>query len=114
MHTENKERQLWKFGALAGLVFLLPPCAIWGFWISTFSSYPEKNQAEKVTIFLSHFPSALQNTRVLTVIAFVSCILAVVMSTLSFRHSTGVLESIGVLTLIAAAFIGLLSLFTLL
>jgi hypothetical protein len=114
MHTENKGRQLWKFGALAGLVFLLPPCAIWGFWISTFSSYPEKSPAEKVTIFLSHFPSALQNTRVLTVIALVSCILAVVLSTLSLKQSTGILKSIGVLTLIAAAFIGLLSFFTLL
>ena len=114
MHTENKERQLWKFGSVAGLVFLLSPCAIWGSWIGTFSSYPEKSQAEKVTIFLSHFPSALQNTRVLTVIALVSCILAVVLSTLSLKQSTGILKSIGVLTLIAAAFIGLLSFFTLL
>jgi hypothetical protein len=95
-------------------VFLLPPCAIWGFWISTFSSNSEKSQAEKVTIFLSHFPSALQNTRVLTVIALVSCILAIVLSTLSLKQSTGILKSIGVLTLIAAAFIGLLSYFTLL
>jgi hypothetical protein len=114
MHTENKGRQLWKFGALAGLLFLIPPCVIGGFWISTFSSYPEKSQAEKVTIFLSHFPSALQNTRVLTVIALVCCILAVLLSTLTFKQSTGILKSIGVLTLIAATFIGLLSFLTLL
>jgi hypothetical protein len=103
MRAENKERQLWKFGALAGLLFLIPPCAIWGFWIRTFSSYPEKSQAEKVTIFLSHFPSAFQNTRLLTVIALVSCIIAVLLSTLSLKQSTGVLKSIGVLTLVASA-----------
>ena len=109
---EDNERRLRKFAALAGSVFLIPPCICWVFWIAAVSSSPNASQGERVKRFLSHFPAALQDPQLLTIIALVSCILAVMLSTVSMKESSGIFRFIGVLTIIVASFLGLLSFFT--
>ncbi|MBM4162459.1 MAG: hypothetical protein FJ217_15325 [Ignavibacteria bacterium] len=113
MNSEaSAPRWLWKLASLGGAAFLAAPCYIWGVWINTFSSFSGKTQQERSEAFFSRFPAFLQNAQTLTLIALASCVLAVVLSTVSLKHSRGVFKSISVLTMVAAAFLGLFTFLT--
>jgi hypothetical protein len=118
---ENKSPLKNALFALLGPIFLFPTIISWVFWFGAFSANPDKTQAEKVAIFLGHFPSFIQSLNLINIITVTSSVIALVISIISTINSGKILEKkdrlifkgFGVITIIISALMTFMNLFQL-
>lgn len=73
--------------SVAALLLLLVSVSIWILWINTFSANPTGSQADKVAIFLSHFPLFLRNTTATSILVIASGIGSIAFTVLGQREA---------------------------
>lgn len=100
--------------SIAGFLLLLISVSIWILWINTFSANPTASQADKVAIFLSHFPLFMRNTAATSLLVIVSAIGSIAFTALGQREAKSVYRVLGTIVIILASLVLLLQLFTML
>ncbi len=94
-----------------GAVLVLPSIVYLALWIKSFNA--GSNQAERVSIFLSHFPDGT-TVGTLTSIAIVTSIGAIVAAAIALYGSTIVVRIVNIAVLVMASLLTLLNIFGLL
>lgn len=105
--------------ALLGLILLFPSIVSWVLWINVFNANLDKTQAEKVTIYLTHFPSFFHSLNQLNLFIILSSAAALVISIistirggkLSVQRDRMLFKNFGVITIILSALMTFMNLF---
>jgi len=93
-----------------GSVLILPSLFMWAVWIKSFNA--GTNQADRVVIFLSHFPDGTA-LGLLTGIGLITSISAIVFGATALKKSTLLLRIINMAVIILGSVLTFLNLFQL-
>ncbi|MDQ6757903.1 MAG: hypothetical protein M3004_13305 [Bacteroidota bacterium] len=94
-----------KITAILAIVFLLPALYIFGIWFKIFNLNSDLNQAEKISAFTAHFPSGLNDIKMITYLSIACCIVAMVLAAKSFKQPIIFLRVSMFITVFVAALI---------
>jgi hypothetical protein len=97
--------------AVISILFLIIPLFYQGLWIYIFSLY--ENHADRVEKFRSYSFSSLHSSINDTLVFFIFCLIAVIMSAISLQDSNKFLRIVSMTTLISGSLLSLLLLFQL-
>jgi hypothetical protein len=114
MESDSHSPQNRNSLSITGLILLLAPISIWALWIGTISLNPSASQAEKVTIFLSYFPTFLRKTSATSSIVLTSAIGSIVFTMLGQKSASRAFKIVGMFVIFIASLIFFLQLFTML
>ena len=101
-----------KITAILAIVFLLPALYIFGLWINAFSK--DISTPQKINEFTDHFPSPLNDYKVIMYISIACCLTAMVLAAKSFKQRLLLLRIAMWLTVMVASLIFFLNIFQLL
>ena len=118
---ENKTFMSKASLSFLGLILIIPSLFSWGIWIKVVNANPDKTQADKVAIYLTHFPSFVQSLNQISLITTAFGMVGLVLSIISTIKSGNILlrrdrlifKSIAVFSIIICAVMTLLNLFQL-
>jgi len=95
-----------------GLACLFIPILIIGLWMRAFNL--GDNQIDRVAIFNNYFPGFLQGQYSTTYLSLISCLLAIILSSISLKLPGKLWKALNILILIFASLLFLLNVFGLL
>ena len=98
---------------LIASLLLLVPVLLWGSWIRVLQLHQEMSQAERVRLWLSIFPTAMQHPTALTLASFGCALGAAMLSAITLQQPERVFKLMSVITMITAGAAAVLSLISL-
>lgn len=108
MKSVNKIK--WRVLTSASLICLLIPFSIYSLWLYVIDL--GTTQAERVAIFKDYFPDFLGGRWSTTILSIAFGILAVILSSISLKHSKKNWKSLNILILLFSSMLLLLNLFS--
>jgi hypothetical protein len=98
--------------SLLSLLLLFIPVLIWGLWIYVFQSNPNASQPERVEEFHSYFPGFMRSNFYLSLVVLICCIISIVFAAGSIGKASMRIKTANIITMVVAALIILLQLFS--
>jgi hypothetical protein len=94
------------------LLFLFVPLSIWALWIYAFENNTGASQSEKVRVFHSYLPKAVENNT--SGVVLISSCIALVFALINLTYKNVDYKAINVIMIIVSSLIIFLTLFSLL
>jgi hypothetical protein len=100
-----------KITAILAIVFLLPALYIFGLWINVFRQ--DLTPAQIISEFTGHFPSFMNNYKMIIYLSMTFCIIAIALAANSFRQRLVSLRLAMLFTVMIASLIFFVNVFQL-